>query len=78
MTLKVHSPGGSVMSAEGGTQALLAMKKLWALVLLAAGMGAIAVGLNGENYGVVILGALFIAAAIALLAWKVVRRNSLP
>lgn len=66
------------MSAEGGVQTLLAMKKLWALVLLAAGLGAIAVGLNGESYGIVVLGAFFIVAAIALLAWKVVRRNSLP
>lgn len=66
------------MSAEGGVQTLLAMKKLGALVLLAAGLGAIAVGLNGESYGVVVLGALFVVAAIGLLSWKVVRRNSLP
>jgi hypothetical protein len=65
------------MAAEGGVQTLLAMKKLWALILLAAGMGAIAVGANGENYAVVVLGVLLLAAGIALLAWKVVRRNSL-
>lgn len=64
------------MAAEGGVQTLLAMKKLWALVLMAAGMGAIAVGANGANYAVVVLGVLLIAAGIALLAWKVVRRNS--
>jgi hypothetical protein len=66
------------MAAEGGVQTLLAMKKLGALILMAAGMGAIAVGANGSNYAVVVLGVLLLAAGIALLAWKVVRRNTLP
>ena len=66
------------MAAEGGVQSLLAMKKLGALILLAAGMAAIAVGANGANYAVIVLGVLLIAAGIALLAWKVVRRNTLP
>jgi hypothetical protein len=65
------------MAAEGGVQTMLAMKKLGALILLAAGLGALAVGFNGENYSIVVLGVLFIVASIVLLAWKVVRRNSL-
>jgi uncharacterized membrane protein YjjB (DUF3815 family) len=56
---------------------MLAMKKLGALILLAAGLGALAVGFNGENYGVVALGVVFVLASIVLLAWKAVRRNSL-
>jgi hypothetical protein len=66
------------MAAEGGVQTALAMKKLGALILLAAGLGALAVGFNGENTGVIVLGALFVLASIILLVWKVVRRNSLP
>lgn len=65
------------MTTEGGDQSLLAMKKIGALFLLAAGMGAVAIGFNGGYSGLVVIGFLMIAGAVLLLVLKALRRSSL-
>jgi hypothetical protein len=65
------------MTTQGGDQGLLAMKKIGALFLLAAGMGAVAIGFNGEYTGLIVVGFLMIAGAVLLLVLKALRRNSL-
>jgi hypothetical protein len=65
------------MTTEGGDEGLLAMKKIGALFLLAAGMGAVAIGFNGDYSGLIVLGFLMIAGAVLLLALKAFRRSSL-
>lgn len=56
---------------------MLALKKLGALVLLAAGLGCMAIGFNGGYSGLITLGILLVAGSILLLTLKVIRRNSL-
>lgn len=65
------------MTTQGGEQTILAMKKLGALFLLIAGLGATAIGFNGGYNGLITLGLLLIAGSILLLTLKVIRRNTL-
>lgn len=65
------------MATQGGDQTVLAMKKIVALVLVAAGLAALAVSFNGGSTGTGIVGVLLIAAGIGLLVAKVMRRNQL-
>jgi hypothetical protein len=65
------------MTTKGGDQGLLAMKKIGALFLLAAGMGAVALGFNGGYSGLIVLGFLMVAGAVLLLVLKAFRRDSL-
>lgn len=66
------------MTAQGGEQTVLALKKMGALFLLLAGLALTAVGFNSGYTALVVLGVLLLIGACILLVLKVVRRNSLP
>ena len=63
------------MATFQGDHTSLAMKKLIALALLAAGLGVTAIGFNSGSTGWIVGGVLIIAAAAILLIAKIVRRN---
>jgi drug/metabolite transporter (DMT)-like permease len=63
------------MAGHAAEGPVLLMKKLGGLLLVILGCLLIAIGVNADNTGLVIIGAVLAVLGAALLALKVLRRN---